>query len=75
VAAVSELEKEYEGRITFTIIDPAATESSGDVEVYELETHGLVGFDSDGQKVNTIPGHQFGRDEIVVAIEELLASP
>ncbi len=65
---MSELQTEYADQVTFTIVDPAVTNESGDVEAYELETHGLVAFDAEGNVVHTIPGHKFGRDEIVEAI-------
>lgn len=68
-----ELQKEYEGRIRFTIVSPSQTaEREHDLEEYELGTHGLVGFSPDGEVVATIPGHSFEREQIVGVIEQLL---
>ena len=72
MAAVSELETEYEGQIVFTIIQPEYTKASGEVEAYELGTHGLVAFGPDGQVIATLPGHQFGKPEIEEVIRKLL---
>jgi len=71
---VSELREEYEGQVVFTIVQPEVTTASGEPQVYELGTHGLVGLDAEGQSVATVPGHNFGREEIVEVIEKLLAA-
>ncbi|MFT7669265.1 MAG: hypothetical protein ACI8X5_001965 [Planctomycetota bacterium] len=67
VAAVSELEIQYEGQATFTIISAKETQGSQDkIEEYGFTAlkHGLVVFDADGNVAATMPGHQFGKDEI-----------
>ena len=65
-----ELEKEYEGRVRFEIIPAEETAVRADeLEEYELGSHGLVAFDSEGVVRAHIPGHTFGRAEIVAAIE------
>ena len=66
---MQELEPEYEGRIDFVIVEPADTETRADeLEEYELGSHGLVVFDAEGEPTAHIPGHEFGREEIVIAI-------
>ena len=70
---MGELQKEYEGRIRFTIVPPGDTAELGrELEEYELGSHGLVGFSPDGEVVATLPGHSFERDQIVGVIEQLL---
>lgn len=76
MAAVGELEHEYEGRIRFVVISPEETANrSEEIEAFGFTDlrHGLVGFDAAGRAQVKLPGHQFGRDEIVAAIEVLLA--
>lgn len=68
------LEDEYAGRVTFQLIPAKADGFKEDVARYELETHGLVGFDAAGEVVVTLPGHNFGREEIVAAVERVLGS-
>lgn len=75
MAAVGELEKEYEGRVRFELISAEETQLRGDeIEEYGFaeQLHGLVGFDSSGEAVLTIPGHSFGKEEVTAAVEELL---
>ena len=72
---MGELESEYEGRIQFVLIDAEETAKRGDeIEEYGFTDllHGLVGFTSDGTVVEKLPGHQFGKEEIVQVIETLL---
>ncbi len=73
---MSELEPEYEGRIQFVLIDPEETANRGaEIEEYGFtdQLHGMVGFDSDRTPVVKMPGHSFGKEEIVEAIEILLS--
>ena len=76
VAAVGELETEYEGRVQFNIVSAEETAERGD-EIDALgfteQLHGLAGFTSEGDPVIEMPGHQFEKAEIAAAIEELLA--
>lgn len=62
---MSELQPEYEGRIEFTVIQTAGQEEASGVEQYDVGNHGLVVFDEQGEVVHTIPGHAFGKDELV----------
>jgi hypothetical protein len=71
-AAVSELEEEYAGQVTFTIIEPEVTKTNGDVQAYELDTHGMVAFDPAGEVITTLPGHDFGKEEIEEMIGTVL---
>ena len=73
---MGELEPEYEGRIQFVLIPAEETARRGDeIEEYGFtdQLHGLVGFTSEGEPLVKIPGHQFGKEEIVEAIETLLS--
>ena len=74
---MGELEPEYEGRVDFVLISAEETaRRPQEIEAFGFTDlmHGLVGFTSDGDALVKIPGHQFGRPEIVAAIEELLAA-
>ena len=76
VAAVGELESEYAGRVDFVVISAAETAQRVDeIKAFgftELK-HGLVVFSSDRVPVVKMPGHNFGKTEIVAAIEKTLA--
>ncbi|MGQ0613984.1 MAG: hypothetical protein ACT4PV_09635 [Planctomycetaceae bacterium] len=67
---MSELEKEYAGRARFNVL--LATGREEEIKRFELGSHGLVGFDAAGEAKVKLPGHNFGRDEIVAAIGKLL---
>lgn len=72
---MGELRTEYEGRIDFVLINAEETAKRGDeIEEYGFtdELHGLVGFTSNRAVVVKMPGHLFGKEEIVQAIERLL---
>ncbi len=73
---MSELTPEYEGRITFTIVSAEDTKNARDeIEAYLLAPrgHGLVAFTATGEPVVAIAGHQFGREEIEMAIQQVIA--
>ena len=75
MAAVRELEPEYEGRIVFEIIPPEETlKRAEELQEFDLGSHGMVIFDADGVDRAHIPGHEFGRPEIEVAIQTVLVS-
>ena len=77
MAAVGELRPEYEGRVDLVVISAEETARRPDeIEAFgftELK-HGLVAFSGDGEVLVKIPAHQFGRVEIVAAIDEVLAA-
>ena len=76
VAAVSELKPEYAGRIDFVVIPATETATRSDeIKAFGFTAlkHGLVGFNSDGDPLVKIPGHNFGRAEIVAVATTLLA--
>lgn len=76
VAAVGELEPQYAGRVDFVVIPAAETaQRSHEIEAFGFTDlkHGLVVFSSDRVPVVKMPGHNFGKAEIVVAIEKTLA--
>jgi len=72
---VSELEQEYEGKATFTIVSPEETAQSADALAEygftELK-HGLVVFDGEGNATTKLPGHMFGREEIEAGLRGAL---
>ena len=72
-AAVRELDEEekYEGKVQFTLVPHTQEGFKEEVASFDIGSHGLVGFDSDGKPVTKIEGHQFRKDEIVQAIETL----
>jgi hypothetical protein len=73
---VRELEPRYTGQIEFVIVPAAETlQRLDEIKAYGFTDlkHGLVGFNSDGEALVKIPGHNFGRPEIVAAIDVLLA--
>ena len=66
------LEEEYRGKVQFTVLSAASLDAKAEIKEYELGSHGLVALSAAGEKVHTIPGHEFGRDEIVEAVQKLL---
>ena len=73
VAAVSELEQEYGEQVDFVVVSPEETKArKAEVTGYGLGSHGLVAFAADGSVRARLPGHEFGRDEIVAATEAAL---
>lgn len=65
-----ELQAEYEGQVRFVIVSAEDTATKAEeIAGYELGSHGLVAFDTDGVPQASLPGHNFGRKEIVAAIE------
>ena len=75
-AAVSELQPEYAGRVDFVLIPAEETAlRSEEIAAFGFTDlkHGLVAFDAEGEPVVKLPGHNFGREEIVAATEAVLA--
>jgi hypothetical protein len=76
VAAVGELEREYADEMDFHIIPAAETAlAAAEIESFGFTAlrHGLVTFSASGEAVGKLPGHDYGRTEIVEAIEAALA--
>ncbi len=69
------LAAEYEGTVKFELVSPeetlAAVEEMAEFGFTDAK-HGLVAFDSQGEAKVKIPGHSFGREEIVSAIDQVL---
>ena len=74
MVAVSELETEYEGRINFRIIAATSDEGVDATFKYDFKNrrHGLVGLTTAGEAKVIMPGHAYGKPDIVKNIEELL---
>lgn len=72
---MSELEKEYGDRATFTVIGAEETNRRQD-EIAEFgfadQRHGLVIFGPDGEAEAKLPGHLFGRPEIEAALKSVI---
>ena len=69
---MSDLQKEYDGRITFNVISINAEGADKEIQKHNLGTHGLVVYGADGTVSTTIPGHNFERKEIETAIAGVL---
>ena len=57
-----------------SITCPVQSLSPDEIEMFGFTDlkHGLVAFDSEGNAEVKIPGHQFGREEIEKAVQEVL---
>ncbi len=64
--------KKYQGKIRFNIV-PISKAVEQEVKSFDIGDHGLVGLDSEGKMAAKIPGHNFGKGEIIQAIDTLLA--
>ena len=69
---MSDLQKEYDGRVTFNVIPINAAGADQEIQKHSLGTHGLVVYGADGAVSTTIPGHNFERKEIEAAIAGVL---
>ena len=67
-----EKEKTYEGQIQFTIVPNTKAGFKEEVASFDIGSHGLVAFNPKGGVSSKIPGHKFGKSEIVAAISTLL---
>lgn len=67
-----DLQKDYGDRVDFTVEVGQPAEIEKKAEQYDLGSHGLVGFGTDGKPRVKIPGHDFGKDPSTAraAIEE-----
>ncbi len=73
---MSELATEYEGQVYFNVVSAEDTETRSDeIDSYGFTEarHGIVGFDTEGNVISKIPGHNYGRDEIVEIIGQITA--
>jgi hypothetical protein len=71
------LVQEYEGRVRFKVLPAFDEEKRPDPELARFDfgtaRHGTVAVSADGEVLFTIPGHEYGRDEIVAKIDAMLA--
>ena len=75
MAVVDELREEYGDRVDFEVVSPEETGAAGeDLARYNLSSrgHGLVAITAGGQAVVTIAGHRFGREEVLMAIAQVV---
>ena len=69
-----ELQTEYEGQVEFVIVPAEETATRAEeIASYELGSHGLVVFDAEGEPRASLPGHSFGKSEILAAIVKVQA--
>lgn len=71
---MSELAREYEGKVQFTVTPVVSAEGAAAKETYDFGQagHGLVCFDANGNVAEVIPGHDYGKGDIEFEIEQLL---
>ena len=72
---MGELAQEYEGRVNFVVVPAEETaERSDEIELYGFteKKHGLVAFTPDGDPAVKLPGHSYGKPEIVEAVTAVL---
>ncbi len=77
MAAVGELQPEYEGRVNLTVVSAEETKlRQQEIQRYNLDarSHGIVAFDSNGEPVASIAGHAFGEPEIRMLIAQVADS-
>ena len=76
VDALAKIEKEapYKDRFEFEVIPMGSPEGKAGAEKYDWQGHGhgLVIL-RDGKLLKLIPGHSYGRDEIIAALDEVSA--
>ena len=68
---MGELEQDYAGQADFVIVSAEETNARQDeIEAFGFADlrHGLVVFAPDGEVAATLPGHEFGREEIEAAL-------
>lgn len=68
-----ETEGTYADKIRFTIVPNSTPGFAKDVAGFGLGSHGLVGLSSSGEAVKKLPGHSYGKSEIIEVIQALLA--
>ena len=73
VAAVRELENDYSDVVDFSIVGPEITSTGIGERLFGDQMHGLLGVDTEGNGLVNLPGHRFGKDEIIDAIETVTA--
>lgn len=72
-AAVRELEADYGERVDFVLVSPEDTKArKAEIAEYGLGSHGLVAFGADGSVRATLPGHEYGKPEVLAATEAAL---
>lgn len=70
-----DLEKEYGEQVDFVIVPAEETQQrQSEIEEYGFaaQLHGLVTFDAEGEAVAKLPGHSFGREEILAAMQSAM---
>lgn len=75
MAAVSELRETNGATVDFTIVEPADTAARADELVrYNLTArkHGTVAFDAQGEPIVILGGHSYGKQELEMALAQIL---
>ena len=68
-----ETESPYKDDFTFQVISMGSPEGKAASEKYDWQKqgHGLVVLDADGTQRALLPGHNYGRAEILAALDKL----
>ena len=64
----------YAGKVRITVVEAFSDEGKAARVKYGFgdQLHGTVGIGPGGETLFILPGHQYGRDEIVAAIDKIL---
>ena len=69
---VNDLEKEFGKDIAISNVSVSAEGSAEAILANKLGNHGAVVTDATGKVVSTIPGHKFGKVELMVGVNQLI---
>lgn len=75
MAVVDELREEYGDRMDFEVVPPeVTTQAAEELERYNLISrgHGLVAFNAGGEAIVTVAGHDYGREVIEMAMNQVI---
>jgi len=70
---VNDLKKTKGTEITFKNIAVSAKGSAEEIKKAKLKGHGIIAKNKDGKLVKIINGHNYGKKEIQLIIDQLLA--
>ena len=64
----------YAGKVRLTVVEAFSEEGKAAQVKYGFgeQLHGTVGIGPGGETLFVLPGHQYGRDEIVAEIDKIL---
>lgn len=72
--AVRELTPTYDGKAKLSVSEGSMSETSERWAKFGQEdNHGLVGLSPSGDVLFSVPGHEYGKEKVVEAIDGMLA--